>query len=250
MPSTSETGHAKNVANFEDLISFCSAYGATYNPSKESLSVVKLKELQTQAKEILQQVKTNKTSFDNATNARQIAFKDLKPLATKIVNALSVSGATNLVVANATTVNRKIQGTKANGGTKVVGTPTEPNAQEPTAKTISTSQQSYDSLIDHFTKIIETVSQESSYKPNEIELKTTTLQTKLTNLKTTNTDLINGYTNWSNTRIQRNSTLYSPLTGLVQTALDVKKYVKSVFGATSPQFKQVSGLEFSNIKDR
>jgi hypothetical protein len=250
MPSTSETGHAKNVANFEDLISFCSAYGATYNPSKESLSVIKLKELQTQAKEILQQVKTNKTSFDNATNARQIAFKDLKPLATKIVNALSVSGATNLVVANATTVNRKIQGTKANGGSKVVGTPTDPNAPEPTAKTISTSQQSYESLIDHFTKIIETVSQESSYKPNETELKTTTLQTKLSNLKTTNTDLINGYTNWSNTRIQRNSTLYSPLSGLVQTALDVKKYVKSVFGATSPQFKQVSGLEFSNIKDR
>ena len=46
------------------------------------------------------------------------------------------------------------------------------------------------------------------------------------------------------------STLYNPLSGLVQTALDVKKYVKSVFGASSPQFKQVSGLEFSNIKDR
>jgi hypothetical protein len=244
MPSTSETGHAKNVANFEDLISFCSAYGATYNPSKESLSVIKLKELQTQAKEILQQVKTTKTSFDNATNARQIAFKDLKPLATKIVNALSVSGATNLVVANATTVNRKIQGTKANTNAKTVGTPTNPISPEPTTKLISSSQQSYDSLIDHFSKIIETVSQESNYKPNETELKTITLQTKLANLKTTNTGLINGYTNWSNTRIQRNSTLYNPLSGLVQTALDVKKYVKSVFGATSPQFKQISGLEF------
>jgi hypothetical protein len=250
MPSTSETGHAKNVANFEDLISFCSAYGATYNPSKESLSVVKLKELQTQAKAILQQIKTTKTSFDNATNARQIAFKDLKPLATKIVNALSVSGATNLVVANATTVNRKIQGTKANSSTKIPkGAGTLPSGELEGAS-ISTSQQSYDSLIDHFTKIIETVSQESNYKPNETDLKTTTLQTKLNNLKTTNTDLINGYTNWSNTRIQRDSTLYNPLSGLVQTALDVKKYVKSVFGATSPQFKQVSGLEFSNIKDR
>lgn len=38
-------------------------------------------------------------------------------------------------------------------------------------------------------------------------------------------------------------------TGLVQTALDVKKYIKSVFGATSPQFKQVSGPEFTNGKD-
>ncbi|MDR2083871.1 MAG: hypothetical protein LBP67_02610 [Bacteroidales bacterium] len=36
--------------------------------------------------------------------------------------------------------------------------------------------------------------------------------------------------------------------GMVDTALEVKKYVKSVFGATSPQFKQVSKLEFSRPK--
>ncbi len=250
MPSTSETGHAKNVANFEDLISFCSAYGATYNPSKEALTIAKLKDLQTQAKDSLQQTKTAKTSFDNATNARQLAFKDLKPLATKIVNALSVSGATDAVIENAKTINRKIQGAKANGGTKTPATSSDPNAPTPTDKTISTSQQSYDSLIDHFTKMIETVSQDTNYKPNETDLKVVTLQTKLDSLKSSNTNLVNAFTDWSNARINRNTTLYNPLTGLVQTALDAKKYVKSVFGATSPQFKQVSGLEFTNVKDR
>jgi len=38
----SETGHAKNVANFEDLISFATGYGATYNPSKNSLKIQQL----------------------------------------------------------------------------------------------------------------------------------------------------------------------------------------------------------------
>ena len=250
MPSTSETGHAKNVANFEDLISFCNGYGAAYNPSKAALTIAELTTLQTNAKASLQQAKTTKTSFDNATNARQSAFKDLKPLATKVVNALAVSGATPLTVADAKTINRKIQGAKANGGTKTPTTPADPNAPAPTDKTISTSQQSYDSLIDHFTKMIESVSQDANYKPNEKELQVATLQTKLDSLKTANTDLINGFTNWSNARINRNTTLYNPLTGLVQTALEVKKYVKSVFGATSPQFKQVSGLEFTNVKDR
>ena len=249
MPSTSETGHAKNVANFEDLISFCNGYGAAYNPSKAALTITELNKLQTNAKASLQQAKTTKTSFDNATNARQLAFKDLKPLATKVVNALSVSGATALAVADAKTINRKIQGAKANGGTKTPTTPADPNAPTPTDKTISTSQQSYDSLIDHFTKMIESVSQDANYKPNETELQTATLQTKLDGLKTANTDLINGFTSWSNARINRNATLYNPLTGLVQTALEVKKYVKSVFGASSPQFKQVSGLEFTNVKD-
>lgn len=249
MPSTSETGHAKNVANFEDLISFCNGYGGSYNPSKDALTIAKLKDLQTQSKDSLQQAKTTKTSFDNATNARQLAFKDLKPLATKIVNALSVSGATDLAIADARTINRKIQGAKANGGTKTPAIPADPNAPTPTDKTISTSQQSYDSLIDHFTKLIEAVSQDGNYKPNETDLKTASLQTKLDSLKTSNTDLINGFTNWSNARINRNTVLYNPLTGLVQTALEVKKYVKSVFGASSPQFKQVSGLEFTNVKD-
>ena len=42
MASTSETGHAKNVANFQDLIEFVTGYGATYNPSKNSLKLPQL----------------------------------------------------------------------------------------------------------------------------------------------------------------------------------------------------------------
>lgn len=39
MASTSETGNAKNVANFEDLISFCTGYGTAYNPNKASIKL-------------------------------------------------------------------------------------------------------------------------------------------------------------------------------------------------------------------
>jgi hypothetical protein len=37
MTSTTETGHAKNVANFDDLVSFVTGYRAVYNPSKASI---------------------------------------------------------------------------------------------------------------------------------------------------------------------------------------------------------------------
>lgn len=250
MPSTSETGHAKNVANFEDLISFCTGYGATYNPSKDALTISKLKVLHTQAKDSLQQSKTSKNSFDSATNGRQLSFKDLKPLATKIINALTVSGASSLTVDDAKTINRKIQGSKSNSSKKANTSTTTSKETTPTDKTISTSQQSYDSMIDHFTKLIETASQDANYKPNETQLQVATLQVKLADLKKSNTDLIDAYTDYSNARISRNNVLYNPLSGLVQTALEVKKYVKSVFGATSPQYKQVSSLEFTNVKER
>jgi hypothetical protein len=93
------------------------------------------------------------------------------------------------------------------------------------------------------------LSSDNNYTPNETDLTVAATQTKLAELKNANTAVVDSYTAWSNSRIERNNILYNPLTGLVPTALDIKKYVKSIFGATSPQFKQVSGLEFKTRKD-
>lgn len=41
--------------------------------------------------------------------------------------------------------------------------------------------------------------------------------------------------------------LYNPTTGLVQIAKEVKAYVKSAFGASSPQFKQVNKTRFKEV---
>jgi hypothetical protein len=248
MSSTSETGHAKNVANFEDLISFCNGYGASYNPSKEAFKIANLQTQLTSSQNVLKEVKTAETSFNNATNIRMDLFKPLKSFATKIINALDATDASAETVKDARTINRKLQGQRA--------TPKAPPAQPPVAgetpppdKTISSSQQSYDQLIEHFDKLIELLASDSNYKPNEKELALPALQAKLTEFKTANTAVVDSYTNWSNSRIARKTALYNLLTGLVNTALDVKKYIKSVYGATSPQYKQVSKLQFKNRKD-
>lgn len=246
MPSTSETGHAKNVANFQDLISFCKGYGATYNPSKAALTIANLETQFATAQTILNSVKTTQTAFNNATNKRMEAFKPLKSHSTKIINALDATDATAETVKDARTINRKLQGQKANG-TKAAA-PLSEGATPPADKTISTSQQSYDQQMEHFSKLIELLASDSNYTPNEADLTVAANQTKLTELKNTNTAVVDTYTNWSNSRIGRNNSLYNPLTGLVNTALDVKKYVKSIFGASSPQYKQVSKLEFKNNK--
>lgn len=252
MASTSETGHAKNVANFEDLISFCTGYGATYNPSKAAIQIASLNTLHTNAQGSITGVNSSKTAFTNATNSRQTAFDPLKKLCTKIVNALDATDATDKLVKDAKTINNKIQGKRSGDKTKTSPTPVPPIPPLPTPtpedKSISVSQQSYDSLIENFDKLITLVSTEPTYTPNETDLQISTLQTLLGNLRATNTAVVNAYTNYSNSRITRNSILYAATSGLVDIAGDVKKYVKSVFGATSPQFKQVSKLEFKKVK--
>jgi hypothetical protein len=245
MASTTETGHAKNVATFEDLISFCTGYGATYNPSKVALKLPGLNTQLTAANAALQAVKTAKTAYDNATNAREISFKPLKSLSTKILSSLAATEATDQTVDDVKTTNMKIQGRRA---VKVEKPSAEALAKgaEP-VKTASTSQQSYDKMIDHFAQLIATLTAEPKYLPNENELKLTALNTLLTDLKNKNTAVINATTAASNVRIARDKALYAETTGVVDTALDVKTYVKSVFGASSPQYKQVSGLKFTRI---
>ena len=258
--SVSETGHAKNVANLETLISFCKGYGAKYVPTNTRITTTQLTSLLTTAQTKIQNVHNTKTAFTLATDERQKEFENLKKLATKIMNALGASGINPQIIEDAKTINTKLQGTSTRKkSAKSTSTPPSENLGDASSSTItsppsedlggiSTSQQSYDRLIDHFTALIQLLTQNPTYNPNEIELKVVTLNAKLTALKTKNTNLKNANTNYSNAQIDRDKTLYDPTTGLVQTAKEVKQYVKSVFGATAPEYKQISGVEFKEIK--
>lgn len=239
MASTSETGHAKNVANFQDLIEFVTGYGTTYNPSKASLKLAQLTTLKASADASLADVITKNTNYNNKVNERITAFSGLKSLSTRLVNALQSTDASPETIGNAKTFNRKMQGKKASS-TQV---PTDPNTPAPT--TISSSQQSYDQLIQHLAGLTSVLEAEASYTPNETDLQVETLQNKIADLTAKNTAVATAYASVSNSRIARNETLYTNATSIVETALEVKKYIKSVFGASSPQYAQVKGIEFS-----
>lgn len=242
MPSTSETGHAKNVANFQDLIAFVTGYGATYNPNKNALKLPQLNALYTASQASLADVVTKNTAYNNKVNERVVAFKDLKSLSKRLINALQTTDATSEKIADAKAFNKKMQGVRA----KAVETPSDPNAPAP--NTISTSQQSYDQQIQHLAGIISVLQTEASYAPNENDLKITTLTAKQADLTAKNSAVATAYTNVSNSRIVRDTTIYGADTGLFDIATEVKRYVKSVFGATSPQFAQIKGIEFTKKK--
>lgn len=239
MPSNSETGHAKNVANFEHLIAFCNGYGTAYDPFNTNLSVSGLSDLRSGAIDAMDLLRDKKTKFDQATNQRKIGFEELKALSTRITNAFAVSGTSNEALKDLQLANKKIHGRRA---TKLPGLPEDPNAPQPVI--VSASQQSYDNLLEHFAKMIDMILQEPLYKPNEADLKIPALQTRKAILQTKNTNIAASYTEYSNARIARNKTLYNKQTGLVETANAVKLYVKSLFGARSPQYRQVSRLSF------
>lgn len=242
MSSTSETGHAKNVANFQKLIDFVTDYGTDYQPSKKNLQLPALTTLKTAAADAISDVLTKNTLYNGKVNDRLEAFKGLRSLSTRLVNALQSTDASPETIKDAKVFNKKIQGKRS----ATRETPVDPGSVPP--NTISTSQQSYDQLIQHFSGLKSLLENEPSYSPNEVDLQITSLDTLTADLTDKNTEVSKSYTKVSNARIARNKTLYTEAESLVETANDVKKYIKSVFGATSPEVAQVKGLEFRKVK--
>ncbi|MDP3682727.1 MAG: hypothetical protein Q8S01_02235 [Ignavibacteria bacterium] len=242
--ANSETGHAKNVANFEALISFCTGYGASYNPSKSSIKLPTLTTLLTAANDKMSEVKTAESAWSDAVGAREILFKPLSKLTTRVLNALASSDVPASSVDNAKTIANKIQGKRATP--KNSPPPIDPAVpKEETPQNISASQMGFDNRIDNLDKLIKLLIAQPGYAPNETVLTTASLTTLLADMRAANTAAIGTNTVLSNARIERDKVLYKPETGLVDIVDDVKKYVKSLFGASTPQYKQISGLKFT-----
>jgi hypothetical protein len=160
-----------------------------------------------------------------------------------VVNALAATDASKLTIDDANTVNIKIQGRRANG--KAVAKPAREGQPVQEVNNISVSQQSFDNQVDNFAKLTQTLTAETLYKPNEVELQVATLNTLLTDLKTKNKAVITATAGLSNARIARDKVLYADATGLYDIAQAVKQYIKSLYGASSPQYNQVSGIKFT-----
>jgi hypothetical protein len=109
MASTTETGHAKNVANFEDLISFCTGYGASYNPSKAAIALAALSTLRTNALAALANINALLPANTNAVNAREAAFSPLSKLITRVVNAADASDVSKQVKADVKTLHENFK---------------------------------------------------------------------------------------------------------------------------------------------
>ena len=243
MSSKSETGHAVNVANFNELISFVTGYGEAYNPSNEAIALRTLQTVASNSAAALEAIYTAQGPYNNAVAAREVAFDPLSKLVTRVMNMLKVSGVSEEVYNSVNTVARKIKGQRATPKTTAPENGGESDETTET-KTRSTSQMSYDSREENFAKFIQLLSAIPEYAPNEVELQVATLTTLSTNLQAKNSAVLSAEVPLSNARIERNNVLYAPTTGLVETAGKVKTYVKAIFGATSPQYKQISKLKF------
>ena len=236
MASTSETGHAKNVDNLGLLISNIASYGDRYKPTNPSILLEALKKMEADGRAAVLAVNDAMPIYSRATIERDNAFAPLGQLVTRSLNSLRASSSSEQTDEAASAIVRKIRGNR---------TTAKAAATDVKVATVSTSQQSYDSVIDNYERYIQYIAATPEYAPNEEDIKLPVLQALAVELRAKNTACNNAKVAIDNARMARNRALYTPLTGLVDIALDAKTYIKSLFGATSPEYKQVGKIDFT-----
>ena len=246
MTNNSVSGHVQNVANLDELILSVLGYGATYNPTKESFKIASLQALSLSAKNAIDEVNFARPNYGNAVAARESAFEPLDKLVTRVLNAVIATDTTTQVDDHVRSLVLKIHGTRITPKK----TEEEKKALEAKGKVVkenSATQTGYDSRLDHLDQLIKLLSTIPEYAPNEAELKIESLMDLYISLKIKNTAVANSNLPLKNARIVRNDIISKPKSGLVDIALDTKAYIKSIFGATSPQYKQIAKLHFKTV---
>jgi len=237
------TGHLINVVNFEKLLSACKSYGTEYQPASGRLAISSLEDLLSNAKDVLDTLKTQKTAYDIAVNEREIVYTDLPKLTTRIYNSLAASDVSVQTLQDANALKRKLQGRRAKA--VVVEDPkAEKQDDEKLARRNTLRLQSYNRLLDNFKSLLKLLESEPNYKPKEADLKLSALQALADTMTTVNITIINVNVAYQKARIARDQVCYSKKDNLCDIGQAVKKYVRSLFGSNSPMFKQVSGIGF------
>lgn len=246
MASKSETGHARNVANFRILIEHCATFGPQYNPGNTAIALAALQTKLTQAEAALQGHIAVRVDYDNATNNRELRFNELAGLTTRVVNALTAAGASPLTVKDAKSVVRKLRGQRAPKGVQPAAEqPAQPPLAEglPVSRTVSASQRSFDQMTANFARLVQIVQSEPLYTPNEADLNNAGLHAYLAALSTATAEVAVRAAAFTASQGTRDAVLYDPHTGLAALSQAVKAYVKSLYGQTSTQYHAVKGID-------
>lgn len=243
--------HIKNVEAFEGITGICAGYGSKYNPAQRKLLIENMSALLSSARSVLKETGAAKTGYENATNAREVAYSDIDKLGMRILSELKSGEALSQTIADANSMVRKLRGYRTTDRSPVTagsnsGATANDTATKPARKRVANGRD-YGSIAQHFEKLLQTVSAEPTYQPNTPDLQVDALTARLQELHSQNTGVVQAYSLLSEARKKRNAVLYSGSQSLYSTAIAVKQQVKAIFGRNSEAYKEVSRITFTKL---
>lgn len=241
MSSTSEKGHAKNIANANLLNTYVAQLGSTYNPTNSKLLLTNLKSIYETCSTNQEKVNALVAPYSIAVDNREIVFAPISKKITKLRKAYKATeGVTPAQLEDFMTIARKLKGAR-----KVNNTPSTDTSEE--QKQYSTSQMSYDQRTNNYGLMISLLENTPNFNPNEPEFKVATLQTEKSKMLDTTNEVANTFVPLNEARNTRNNSMYLSNENLVDTFNKAKDYLLSILDSKSVQYKAISKIKFQKM---
>jgi len=228
----------KNMQSFTRLIGYCTGYGGTYNPGRQTLQVEKLQALLEAVRQVQEEVKVTKVHFYDEVNARKQAFEELPKLAASVIRTLKSIGASEETMADARLYFRNIVGRKL----KAKPIETTGEAVKPISVRRKQMQLAYANKVDWLGQLVQTASNQPDYQPNEAKLSIAGLNAKVMEFQAFNNRVLEARQIWSQARMKRDKLLMGKEESVMMTTRAVKDYLGAIFGFNSPEYNQLKGL--------
>jgi hypothetical protein len=241
--SANQFSHEQNVVSLGVEITRVNTFGAAYNPSRDDLKIPGLNQLKANGDAVITSWNNADNLFKKAIAARTLAFSDMDRLVTRAINAFRISGVPPKSIEQAEAIVRDIRGERASD--KLTDEEIAAAKEEgKDLKQVVVHNSSYDSRTSSYRKFVQYVGAEDKYRPNEADISHAGLNAKLAALEAATYNYNTAGAALEAARLVRDTLLYTETSGLVDIGLAVKSYVKSAFGADSPQYKQISDILF------
>lgn len=238
MASTSEKGHAKNIANANLFNTYITQMAGSYNPSNPQLALANLQTIYSTALTHQETVTNRVAPYALAVDFRKSVFAPVSKKVTKLRKVYKATeGVTAAQLESFMTIARKLKGMR-----KVKSAPTTDTTEEQNQHSVS--QISFDQRTSNYGALISFLQNTANYTPNEIEYQITTLQAEKNQMETATQNVANTFVPLNNARSIRNSSMYLSDENLVDTFNKAKDYLFTILDSNSVQYKAIAKIKF------
>ncbi len=241
MASTSEKGHAKNIANANLLNTYILQLGAIYNPSNPKLLLSNLQNSYTNSFSQQESINTLVAPYAIAVDYRENVFAPKSKKITKLRKVYKATeGVTPAQLEDFMTIARKLKGIR-----KVSKLPTTDTTVAQSQHSIS--QMSYDQRTNNYDLLISQLQNTPNYNPNEVEYQIATLQAEKAQMLQATQGVANTSVPLNNARSIRNNSMYLSEDNLVETFNKAKDYLFTILDSNSVQYKAIAKIKFKKV---
>lgn len=252
------SGHAKTVSNFKQVVMTVKNMNGHWNPVNDKLKIENMEARHAACEIFLNRVDAAEALDKIKTEARFAAYKSLNEVVRRVVAAMKSCEMDAKMIESATTIKKLIDGTNVSDAAQkrakaaeqrkiLLGTEGVESTDD--IKAYSVSKQDYDSRLKNFKRLMTLLEQAGNYATNQSDLTLTALNDFATALSDANNATNNAYDQLDNIRKERNDLLYGESDSIVNVVTLTKNELDAMETKQGPNHKKVASFKFNKPRE-